>query len=72
MSFVHHHHIHFCVLYIELIGYKCIAGGVLGINLTEVPAMLSQGEDFTHFNITQLRNMVSTPSTENLPLITVL
>ena len=35
------------------------AGGVLGIDLTEVPAMLSQGEDFTHFNITQLKNMVS-------------
>lgn len=33
-------------------------GGVMGINLTEASTMLSQGEDFTHFTTTQLRNMV--------------
>ena len=42
--------------------YTCVymysVGGVLGINLTEVSTMLSQGEDFTQFNTTQLRDMV--------------
>ena len=36
----------------------CI-GGVLGIDLTEVSTMLSQGEDFTRYNTSELRNMVS-------------
>ncbi|CAI8015025.1 Beta-1,3-N-acetylglucosaminyltransferase lunatic fringe [Geodia barretti] len=39
-----------------------VIGGVLGVNLTEVPSMLSQGEDFTHFNITQLKNMITISS----------
>ena len=30
----------------------------MGINLTEASTMLSQGEDFTHFTTTQLREMV--------------
>jgi hypothetical protein len=46
-----------------------VIGGVLGVNLTEVPSMLSQGEDFTHFNITQLRNMVSSLSSPIGPLV---
>ena len=35
------------------------AGGVLGVNLTEVSTMLSQGDDFTRFNTSELKNMVS-------------
>ena len=34
-------------------------GGVLGIDLFEVPTMLSQGENFTTFNTGELKNMVS-------------
>ena len=34
-------------------------GGVLGVNLTEVSTMLSQRDDFTRFNTSQLKNMVS-------------
>lgn len=36
-----------------------VVGGVLGIDLTEVSTMLSQGEDFTRLSISDLRDMVS-------------
>ena len=43
--------------------YTCVymysLGGVLGINLTEVSTMLSQGEDFTQLNTTQLGQSAS-------------
>jgi hypothetical protein len=43
-----------------------IIGGVLGIDLTEVSTMLSQGEDFTRYNTSELRNMITISSKEHL------